>query len=216
MKSIVRMVMLSAVMSVCLIGCGGGDDGNPANNNGGVSGEPLVYGGQTYRTVKIDGLTWLAENLNYKTGNSWCYGDSNSYCNRCGRLYDWETAKRACPSGWHLPTRDEWGALAKAAGGTGDYGAGGTAGKALKSTSGWRVYGGITATDEFGFSALAGGFRNSRGMFYHVGVYGVWWTATEYGSSYAYRRYMSYTHDDAGEDDYDTGHGFSVRCVKTD
>jgi uncharacterized protein (TIGR02145 family) len=67
--------------------------------------------GRKYITVNIDGKTWMAENLNYKTGKSWCYGDNNSNCDKYGRLYDWKTAMKACPAGWHLPSRAEWGGL---------------------------------------------------------------------------------------------------------
>jgi len=168
--------------------------------------------GQKYRAVKIGGKTWMAQNLNYQTGNSWCYGGDNTNCEKYGRLYDWNTAKTACPSGWHLPSREEWGALAVAVGGSGTYGDKGTAGKMLKSTSGWNNNG--NGIDNNGFSALPGGSRNSNGSFGYAGDYGDWWTATENGSGKAYNRYMN-DGDLVDEDNYGVkSSGFSVRCLQ--
>jgi len=172
--------------------------------------------GQKYRTVKIGGKRWMAENLNYQTGNSWCYGNDNSMCKRYGRLYDWNTAITACPAGWHVPSREEWGELAKAAGGTGDYGKNGTAGKALKSTRGWGGSG--NGTDDFGFSGLPGGYRYSDDSgFYYVGGYGSWWTAKTHTvvSDEAFSRYMDSRYDGSVQE----GNGgksdaFSLRCLR--
>jgi len=158
--------------------------------------------GQKYRSVKIGGKAWMAQNLNYQADNSWCYGGE---CEKYGRLYDWNTAKTVCPKGWHLPTREEWDALVTAAGGD-------AAGKALKSAVGWENNG--NGTDSYGFSALSGGGRGSGGRFYAAGNYGCWWTATEHGGSIAYYRYMHYGSDGVyRSDDYLSG-WYSVRCVQ--
>jgi len=67
-----------------------------------------------------------------------------------------------------------------------------TAGKKLKSTSGWNwiSYYNISGngTDDFGFSALPGGYRRPDGTFGNAGDSGLWWTATEYSDGYAYDR----------------------------
>jgi len=169
--------------------------------------------GKKYLTVKIGGKTWMAENLNYETGKSWCYDKRNSSCDKYGRLYDWKTAMKACPTGYHLPSREEWKALV-------DYAAGKeAAGEKLKTKNGWAnilsdadIEGGKRyGTDDYGFSALPGGFRS--GGFSAIGLVGVWWTATESGGGKVYRQIMSYNKDNVTENNGDKSDGFSVRCV---
>jgi len=191
--------------------CNGGGNNTVANNNCGKNGTA-----DSCKTVVIGEQTWMVENLNRETPDSWCYYNSADSCNKYGRLYTWAAAKTACPNGWHLPTRDEWGTLAKAAGGTGTYGDGGTAGTKLKSTSGW--YDNGNGTDSLGFSALPGGARSFDGYFSRIGDGGLWWTATEYGIGInAYYRYMSYEQECVRENfDAKKENAFLVRCLEDD
>ena len=168
--------------------------------------------GQSYRTVLMpDGKTWMAQNLNFLRhafGESWCYGNDDSNCEKYGRLYDWEAAMIACPSGWHLPTRQEWNNLVETAGGSS------IAGSRLKSQTGWVDYSGISSTDEYGFSALPGGNRGTDGYFYYAGDFGFWWSATEGGTTDAWYRLMYCYYDGVIESSSDKSFGFSVRCVE--
>jgi uncharacterized protein (TIGR02145 family) len=160
--------------------------------------------GQTYRTVRIGNFTWMAQNLNFQTGNSWCYDNNESNCQKYGRLYDWNTAMVACPAGWRLPTREDWNDLVEAAGGD-------VAGTGLKSRSpDWN------GTDDFGFSALPGGSRFSYGNFLNVGSNGLWWSATEGGSGYAWGRGMDsmWGSKRVNEGNFREGTGFSVLCLQ--
>jgi uncharacterized protein (TIGR02145 family) len=194
--------------------------------------------GRKYRTIKIGKQTWMAQNLNYQTDSSWCYYDDTSYCEKYGRLYDWNAAKAACPAGYHLPSSQEWDSLAAAAGGkraSRPYYECGCdcekivfywdgAGNKLKSRRGWDwddddIRGHVR--DDFGFSALPGGHRESGdqqsiyGRFGYERRNGVWWTATEpdSGSGNAYHRYVGYDSYSVGEGDHDKRFGLSVRCV---
>jgi uncharacterized protein (TIGR02145 family) len=190
--------------------------------NGGKSSFTDSRDGKSYRIVTIGGKQWMAENLNYETSNSWCYGGTASNCDKYGRLYTWNAAmggassssknpsgvQGACPSGWHLPSRQEWDQLMTSVGGSS------TAGKKLKSQTGW--YDNGNGTDDYGFSALPGGYRYTDGSFGAAGNYGSWWSATEYDSGIAYRRFMYYDGDYVVDDGYDKDIGYSVRCLRDD
>ena len=169
--------------------------------------------GQKYRTVKIYGKTWMAQNLNIKTGNSWCLGDSEGQCRIYGRLYDWNTAMSACPAGWRLPADEDWNDLKQAAGGRN------VAAKRLKSQFGWGKWL-DSGTDVFGFSALPGGSRSPSGRYMTMPyrsteLVGYWWTATTHpanGKVYFQRMQSADAHIYV----YYIGkeYGLSVRCVR--
>jgi len=146
--------------------------------------------GKKYKTIKIGNQTWMAENLNYNASGSVCYNNNSGYCQIYGRLYNWYAALSACPSGWHLPSYNEWEVLSKAVGG--EY----VAGKKLKAKSGWNNNG--NGTDEFSFSALPGGGGYSRGRFDSVGGDGGWWSSSENDDDNAYFQYMNCGYEHAG------------------
>jgi len=178
-----------------------------------------------FRTVTIGTQTWMAENLNCDIGGSTCYDNNPVNCTRYGRLYRWEAAKVACPSGWHLPSFEEWKILEDFVGGYE------VAGKKLKSTSGWNWFTDVlrdisrtgNGTDEYGFSALPGGWgeidRVNKGKvtFGGVGDEGLWWeNESAYITHVARNIYGDYSMIRVGGDgyvDYDLWLR-SVRCIQ--
>jgi len=136
-------------------------------------------------------------------------------------LYDWETAQRATPEGWRLPSYDEWAKLIKKVGGAK------IAGKVLKSTQGWASHDGISGngTDIYGFSALPGGLRNKidqefgcvtrEGCWWSRSEY-EWWSRTEQSDKMGYCVRMDrYKGGNSVRtwDYYPKGAGMSVRCI---
>ena len=183
-----------------------------------------VRDGQQYRIVEIGKQTWMAENLNYETDDSRCYYDEDVYCEKYGRLYDWKTAMKICPNGWHLPSDQEWNDLMRAVGGkwqqyednnrNTSWGWDG-AGKRLKAGSDWDVNANGNGTDDYGFSALPGGSTDGE-YFADVKCCGFWWTATKdrADTDKAYARDMVSDNDNVRETTYSKSDGFSVRCVQ--
>jgi len=169
--------------------------------------------GKTYRSVKIDSQTWMAENLNYDVPNNAedvCYNGNAVNCTKYGRLYNLETALTVCPVGWHLPSDTEWTTLT-------DYAVDVsiTTGTKLKAQSGWTNSNG---TDQFGFSALPGGYRPwnpdlVEGGFLSIGSYGYWWSSTGTLDA-AWSRYISSTVSDVAKGVHNKSSLMSVRCVK--
>jgi uncharacterized protein (TIGR02145 family) len=177
---------------------------------GSSSSSSITYGelederdSKKYRTVRIGSQNWMAENLNFETENgSVCYDSKESNCDNYGRLYDWETAKTVCPSGWELPSVSEWNALISYVG----Y----DAHKKLKAkASNWGDGYGI---DKYGFSALpSGGLFNE---FADINLAGYWWTTTPNGTWSYEAQYKGITKDDVREWGGRRTNQLSVRCIE--
>ena len=198
--------------------------GSESGGGGGGGGYTGSYGsvkdaaGKSYKTVQIGTQTWMAQNLNYAFGVSKCLNESSGKptdneadCTKYGRLYDWATAKTACPSGWHLPSKNEFETLVTTVGGSS------TAGTKLKATSGWSSSG--NGTDNYGFSALPGGDCDLENNWCdHWGNSSSWWSATEYitnlSGDYAYTMHMTRSSEEATLGGLGTSVLIPVRCVK--
>ena len=167
--------------------------------------------GQTYKTVTIGTQTWMAENLNYETSASYCYDDAEINCIKYGRLYTWTAALNACPSGWLLPSTDDWSVLFASVGGSS------IAGEKLKYTSGWYNNRG-NGTDDFGFSALPAGERSDLMGCINEGDRALFWCSNEVDSFRAYYIYLNHNSVNAflSYEGGKEGSQFSVRCIKDD
>jgi uncharacterized protein (TIGR02145 family) len=89
------------------------------------------------------------------------------------------------------------------------------AGTKLKSAAGWDKDG--NGTNDFGWSALPGGYGHSNGFSYDAGRNGYWWSATEYNEIQAKIRGMSYAEGSVNEGinyEYEKSTMYPVRCVQ--
>jgi uncharacterized protein (TIGR02145 family) len=183
--------------------------------------------------IKIGSQWWTVENLKvtqYRDGSSipnvtdnttWnglssgarCYynNDSVTYAATYGAFYNWYTvvdSRNLCPVGWHVPSYVEWATLVTYLGGNT------VAGGKLKETGTTHWSSPNTgATNESGFTALAGGYRtgvSSTGL----GSYGDYWTSTTVSSSNAWYVGLSYNSAAYGASNYSKTLGISVRCVR--
>ncbi len=195
-------------------------------------GDDMTYQGHDYTTVQIGSQCWFAENLRTTKYNddavipggldnaAWSsttegamtiYDEdgANEATNleTYGRLYNWYAVNtgKLCPSGWHVPSDEEWTAL------TNHFGGESVAGLKLKSsptdTPAW------DGSNSSGFSGLPGGQRPFSGFFDYVGSYGYWWSSSPY-SSFAWFRRLNTYFDYVYRDGNSRRNGFSVRCVR--
>jgi uncharacterized protein (TIGR02145 family)/uncharacterized repeat protein (TIGR02543 family) len=194
---------------------------------------------QTYRWVRMGDQVWMAENLNWggvANNLGWCYDNEPENCETYGRLYTWSTVmglvsscntencsnqieprqRGICPTGWYVPSNDEWTALANFA--NTSEGTTTNAGTRLKASSPrW------DGTDVYGFSALSGGVYWDADFGFMEGPAestrgGWWWTATEHtnNNQSLYRRMSGGTPSPVNEDFTLRARGLSLRCIRDD
>jgi len=162
--------------------------------------------GSTYKTLTIDKTIWMVENLRYKANEGAYYFDNDPNNNKIyGILYDWKTAMKVCPAGWHLPTGAEYQKLVNYYDQTGE----------------WKK----KQKDTISLGAQLGGMQDYEGTFTEMDQSAYFWTSTEYDKDNA--EYLSYlvviktpVVDISRKADIADVHGtektnkYSVRCVK--
>lgn len=166
--------------------------------------------GKQYTTTLIGTQLWMAENLSFDSPTGDFFYDNNSANEQLyGRLYNYETAKLVCPTGWHLPSGAEWDALRAA---TGDMTSGGNL---KENTLNYWAAPNTGATDLYGFRALPAGFKS--GDNYHgLTTYASFWSSSSNAST-AFYVYIPHNNTfmvpafDAWKDDRSA---HAVRCIK--
>ena len=163
--------------------------------------------GQTYRTTdKISNQVWMAENLRYEATGSYLPDTSKKYSELYGRFYTWESAKTACPKGWHLPSKEEFTTLIKYVRRDG--------GQSLRSKSGWNKECNEGA-DGYGFAAFPAGHMQTNDNTYFLGAgRGVhFWSTSDYGENAGVLD-IECQSDTVGLGEIFKYNAVSVRCIK--
>lgn len=157
---------------------------------------------------------------------AWSYYDNNPRNeSNLGYLYNWYAVndrRGLCPKNWRVPSDSDWIILEKHLGVSQkliherdrrDCNA--NAGGKLKDTGTnfWNAPN-TRATNETGFSARAGGHRNSNGNFYHIGNFGDYWSSTSYTFNLAWSRRLGHNSENISRLNFFKQSGFSVRCIR--
>jgi len=145
------------------------------------------------------------------TTPAYCYynNDYETYGSVYGALYNWYAVNtsKLCPSGWHVPSKDEWMTLTTYLGGLS------LAGGKLKETglNHWNSPN-TGATNEVGFNGLPGGNRGNSFAF--EGMYYRRWSSTNYDANRAYQKDLVWSQSQDWEYYREKFIGMSVRCIK--
>jgi len=205
---------------------------NESSNQLTSNDKPIDADGNVYKSVIIGEQEWMAENLrttkysdgtvipNVESNTQWenlhtgawsQYENDSQYDSIYGKLYNFYAVNKGnlCPTGWHVPSDEEWIELTDFLATNGHSG---SEALALKSTSGWIDDG--NGTDDYGWNGLPGGYRDIEGPFSDVGESGNWWSSSQEDGFNAWYRGL-YNYDDK-VDIYGCvkQYGFSVRCVR--
>ncbi len=162
--------------------------------------------GRIYGTITIHGVTWMAENLRFTAAQGANLFDNNSAnLPAYGMLYEWKAAQNVCPSGWHLPTGEDFRTLS-------NY---------FEHSDKWKK----VSSDPTSFAIQLGGMQDNEGTFSEMDESAYYWTSTEYDKGNA--EYFSYLiiskmpvidisrkEDVAEVPGTEKTNRYSVRCIK--
>lgn len=221
-----KSIALLTLMSVFVINTG--NINNPKNNLTLTQDVPADF-----KTIKIGAQIWMAANLditNYLNGDPvpevhsaedwekygeekkgcWCWVENNPLNSRFGKMYNYYALtdpRGLIPSGWHVPSEQEWDEMIKKLGGEFD------AAEKLKNKTGWK--GNDNGSNKSGFSALPGGERSYDGKFSSFGNYVAWWSSTQSIDEKSAVQYSIMDYEGTiTKYESNKGFGFYVRCIK--
>jgi uncharacterized protein (TIGR02145 family) len=182
--------------------------------------------------VTIGNQVWTSENLNvdkfrngdaipeiqtidawlkaYRDGKpGWCYYNFDTANGiRYGKLYNWHAVndpRGLAPEGWRIPSNADWDELIEKLGGND------VAAAKMKSAQGWQGTG--NGNNQSGFKGLPGGICRPNSSFNSIGMFGYWWSSSQYLAANAWDRILYYNNT-VIRSNHHKASGLSVRCIK--
>jgi uncharacterized protein (TIGR02145 family) len=169
-----------------------------------------------------DNTAWAALN----TGAYSDYNNTPANSTIYGRLYNWfavdnnaatkvasNGGKNVCPISWHVSSDAEWSNLLISIGAKYASGQFDTGGKLTETGTTHWASPNTGATNETGFTALPGSFRNNIGNYNFIGSEGFWWTNDGSAAVVAWAWFM-FSSPSILHGSYYKVDGLSVRCVR--
>ncbi len=243
-RNLINLIILFSFLMLAIIGCEeiNNNPENPFNGRTTARFNPdLDYGtmtdqdGNVYKTIHINGQTWMAENLRttkYRNGDpipkifdnpTWTNLNTGAYCNyentenidtiaTYGRLYNWyaiSDPRNIAPKGWHVATNTDWKLLMLL------LSKEGLAGTKLKEKGNLHWYLNEKATNESGLTILASGLRDpSTGDFCCMKNRSILWSSTQSDDFYVWTLSLTSGFDSCRRVSLHMNFGFAIRCVK--
>jgi uncharacterized protein (TIGR02145 family) len=201
-------------------------------NSGNSSTSVTDVDGNKYAAVKIGNQNWMKFNLKVsklndgtnipeiKPNDQWgqattagfsYYDNNNSNDSIYGKLYNWYAVNtgKVCPTGWRVPTLEDWEKLSVFLGGDS------ISGGKLKYLNNNNWSNPTTqATNSSGFTALPGGMRWYNGSFGSKTGMGNWWAQNEMTSNTAAHIILINYSDMFSKSENFKKAGMSIRCIE--
>ncbi|MBQ1653640.1 MAG: fibrobacter succinogenes major paralogous domain-containing protein, partial [Bacteroidales bacterium] len=210
--------------------------------------------GNVYCTITLGDQVWMKENLRYLPQQVFPPSDESASLLRYyvydyygtnpeearasenyekyGVLYNWNAARTACPSGWHLPSDTEWTQLEIYLENNGynfdgyvdsdnDRDTHNVIAKAMAADNGWTRSDVSNAVgwlqeknNDSGFTGKPGGQKDTYGIFLHINETALWWTSTPHTDSNSWDRYLYFTRSYCNRTYGHNSLGAYVRCIQ--
>jgi len=186
-----------------------------------------------YDTVLIGTQCWFAENLDYDDGCSsavwinstdvgWCgYYTGGPFANE-GLLYQWSAAMNdsttagaqgLCPTGWHIPTHDEWTTLERSVCTSGTCATDFPYDTTTTGFRGTNEGANFETGGNSGFNGVFAGFRLTDGAYTNRLSEANFWTSLIWGAS-AWHHGLPPSSSLVYRNANSKVFAFSVRCIK--